>query len=157
MLKCCSIIIDLTEVRDMDSITKERRSANMAAIRSRDTKPELLVRKSLHGAGLRYRLNDRTLPGRPDIVFATRRIVVFVHGCFWHGCPRCIDGKRKVKSNSQYWAQKVHTNRQRDQRNKAQLIKTGWKVIEIWECEITNSAVISKLVNRVRSTPKTRR
>src|SRR5215469_15323761 len=122
----------------MDTISKQRRSANMAAIRSTETTPELVVRSALFRAGLRYRLHDKKLPGRPDIVFAARRLVVFVHGCFWHGCTKCVDGRRAVKSNTAYWSQKIKNNRERDERNRQKLLDLGWRVEEIWECEVVS-------------------
>jgi DNA mismatch endonuclease (patch repair protein) len=85
-----------------DSLSVRARSENMRRIRSKDTSPELRVRGYLHSAGLRYVLHKRALPGQPDLVFPSRRVCVFVRGCFWHGCPRCIDGTRAVKSNTAY-------------------------------------------------------
>lgn len=86
----------------MDTVSAQRRSEIMSKIRSRDTKPELAVRRYLHSTGLRYRIHRRDLPGRPDIVFPSRKLCVFVHGCFWRGCPNCVDGTRTVKSNGAY-------------------------------------------------------
>src|SRR4051812_8962128 len=106
----------------MDTISKPRRSANMAAIKAVNTTPEIKVRHALFAAGLRYRLHVNGLPGRPDIVLRRRQIAIFVHGCFWHGCARCIDGTRTVKSNRGYWLEKVRSNRERDARNKAALL-----------------------------------
>lgn len=100
-------------------------------------------------AGLRYRLHDKKLPGRPDIVFPSRRLVVFVHGCFWHGCPKCVDGQRRVKSNSTYWTKKIFENRERDQRNVRKLLDAQWKVEEIWECEAANDETVRHLIQRV--------
>lgn len=135
----------------MDTISKGRRSANMAAIRSTGTTPELIVRRALFREGLRYRLHDKQLPGRPDIVFPSRRVVVFVHGCFWHGCTACIDGQRAVKSNRIYWARKIRSNQERDERNRKQLLDLGWRVEEIWECEAAKERNLVKLVKRVRA------
>src|SRR5258708_2693578 len=122
----------------MDTISKSQRSANMAAIRSTGTVPELVVRSALFRAGLRYRLHDKRLPGRSDIVFPARRLVVFVHGCFWHGCTKCIDGQRAVKSNTAYWSKKINGNCERDERNRQRLLNLGWHVEEIWECEVAD-------------------
>jgi DNA mismatch endonuclease (patch repair protein) len=138
----------------MDTISKTRRSANMASIRSKDTKPELRVRRALHSAGFRYRLHAGKLPGRPDLVFKSRRTVVFVHGCFWHGCSKCVDGTRAVKSNSEYWKSKIAMNRERDERNRAKLVDDGWRVLEIWECQVDDAAEMSKLVASLRDSPK---
>jgi len=109
----------------VDTVSRERRSQIMSRIRGRDTVPELAVRRFLHAAGLRFRLHRFDLPGRPDIVLPSRRACVFVHGCFWHGCPKCVDGTRTVKSNTLYWRQKVETNRARDQRNQKRLEASG--------------------------------
>src|SRR6266478_1323172 len=119
----------------MDTVSAQRRSEIMSKIRSRDTKPELAVRRYLHSIGLRFRIHRRDLPGRPDIVFPSRKLCVFVHGCFWHGCPNCVDGTRTVKSNSAYWKNKVQVNQARDTRNVAALEKAGWRIAIIWECE----------------------
>ena len=122
-----------------DVHTPEQRSFNMSRIRGRDTKPELLVRRALHAAGLRYRLQGRTsqgktLPGKPDLVFAGARTVVFVHGCFWH-MHECQLGKPVPATNKDFWAEKRRGNRERDDRNRAALESDGWNVFEIWECE----------------------
>src|SRR5947209_19136927 len=129
----------------MDRISPARRSANMAAIRATNTSPEMKVRSALFRAGLRYRLHDKTLPGRPDIVFRPRRLAVFVHGCFWHGCEKCVDGTRTVKSNSSYWTKKVRSNRERDQRHRAELLAAGWQVEDIWECEARDEKRLENL------------
>jgi DNA mismatch endonuclease (patch repair protein) len=120
----------------MDKLTPQARSRNMRLIRSRDTSPELSVRRYLHGLGFRFRLHDPKLPGKPDLVFPSRRAAVFVHGCFWHGCQRCADGLRKVKSNASYWSPKIEGNKERDQRHMLALQNAGWHVFTIWECEV---------------------
>ena len=106
----------------------------MAAIRSKDTAPELAVRRYLHAAGLRYRLCPRELPGRPDLVFPSRRVCVFVHGCFWHAHD-CKTAHRP-KSNADYWGPKLKRNQARDKNNLKALTAIGWKPLVIWECEI---------------------
>ena len=119
----------------MDTLTPEQRSALMSRIRGVDTKPELVVRRALHAQGYRYRLHGRKLPGRPDLVFRKRRVVVFVHGCFWHrheGCPK----SRLPKSRADYWRAKFESNVERDQRNERVLADDGWRVFVAWECEI---------------------
>ncbi|WP_212786303.1 very short patch repair endonuclease [Ferrigenium kumadai] len=110
------------------------RSKNMRAIRSKNTKPELLVRKSLHAAGFRYRLHDKRLPGKPDIVLPKYRTVIFVHGCFWHG----HDCKffKLPQTRTKFWQEKIETNQARDREHIAQLIQLGWSVIVVWECEV---------------------
>lgn len=125
-------------VSDMDIVSKKRRSEIMAAIRGKDTMPELVVRRYLHRMGLRYLLHKNDLPGKPDIVFPTKRACVFVHGCFWHGCRRCVDGKRKVKSRTIFWDTKIRLNRERDKRNQRKLASLGWTSFIIWECEVNS-------------------
>ena len=114
-----------------DVHTKEVRSYNMSQIRSRNTKPELLVRKYLFAKGFRYRLHSKNLPGKPDIVLPKYKTVIFVHGCFWHGCKSC--NKKAPMHNSQYWILKIQRNIHRDEVNRQQLQTLGYKVIEIWE------------------------
>src|ERR1700760_23494 len=129
----------------MDKITPERRSANMARIRSVDTKPEMAVRRVAHKLGYRYRLHRRDLPGKPDLVFPSRKKIIFVHGCYWHG-HGCAVGGTGAKSNQTYWGPKISGNRARDRRHRATLRQYGWQVLVIWECETRNSA---RLVSRV--------
>lgn len=120
----------------MDKLTPERRSANMRAITSKDTKPELIVRRLAHALGYRFRLHSSNLPGKPDLVFASKRRVIFVHGCFWHQHPisKCLDARRP-KSNRGYWQSKLDRNIQRDARHSAALQADGWKILVIWDCE----------------------
>lgn len=106
----------------------------MAGIRGRDTRPELLLRKALHARGLRYRLHDRRLPGRPDMVFPKWRTVVFVHGCFWHG-HGCHLFKWPA-TRAEWWREKIGANRERDRRNAGELATLGWAVLTVWECEL---------------------
>jgi DNA mismatch endonuclease (patch repair protein) len=134
----------------MDKLSKERRSRNMAAIRSRHTKPEVIVRRFLFSHGIRYRLHDASLAGKPDIVLRRRRVAVFVHGCFWHGCSKCIDGQRRVKSNFAYWSAKVDANRARDRRHRRALMRDGWKCLTIWECEVAKLSKLETLLSKVR-------
>lgn len=127
-----------------DKLTKYRRSRNMAAIRSKDMKPEMIVRSAVYRLGYRHRLHVKGLPGKPDLVFRSRKKVIFVHGCFWHQHPKksCKDG-RAPKSNLGYWAGKLARNVARDARNLAVLKAMGWKVLVVWECETKHSAVIA--------------
>jgi DNA mismatch endonuclease (patch repair protein) len=118
----------------MDSITKSERSLLMSRIRSKDTLPELVVRSILHRCGYRFRLHRRDLPGRPDIVLPRHRKVILIHGCFWHGHTCRLASK--PKSNEAYWSLKIQTNRERDSRNLEALVSQGWRVFELWECEI---------------------
>ena len=111
------------------------RSNIMRAVRSSNTKPEIAVRKLVHGLGCRFRLHRADLPGRPDIVLPKRNAVIFVHGCFWHGHD-CKRGARQPKSNSEYWARKISGNVVRDHRVAQDLIEAGWTVHVVWECEL---------------------
>lgn len=132
-----------------DFLSKAKRSEVMSRIRGNDTQPELRVRRYLHAAGCRYRLHVSSLPGKPDLVFVRRRVCVFVHGCFWHGCPKCADGRRKPLSNRAYWLPKIRGNKQRDRRHMRSLKKAGWKVLVIWECEIDNAANLKRLLRMI--------
>ncbi len=117
-----------------DKLSPERRSVNMKAIRSKDTSPEMAVRRLVHGMGYRYRLHRKNLPGKPDLVFGPKRKVIFVHGCFWHQHSNCVDG-RKPKSNTGYWSEKLERNVRRDAENRTRLEADGWEVLVVWECE----------------------
>lgn len=128
------------------------RSAQMALVRSRDTQPEMRVRKALHAAGLRYRLHDRRLPGAPDLVFPSRRIAVFVHGCFWHRHPGCA-AARLPKSRQEFWEPKLAGNVERDKRQQGELEARGWTVLVIWECETRNPAALAQLARRIGDAP----
>lgn len=110
-------------------------SERMARIRGKDSKPELIVRRMLHGMGYRYRLHDRSLPGNPDIVLKRHRKVIFVHGCFWHRHD-CPDGRKLPKSKPEYWTPKLEGNRQRDRRSLSRLDEMAWSTLVIWECEL---------------------
>lgn len=116
-----------------ERLSPEQRSANMRAVRGKNTKPEMLVRRIAHRLGYRYRLHVRNLPGKPDLVFPARRKVIFVHGCFWHGhsCPR---GSRPA-SNAAFWREKLNRNVRRDAAQVAALLEAGWATLVIWECE----------------------
>jgi len=118
-----------------DVLTSEQRSYNMSRIRGRDTKPELRLRKALWAAGLRYRVRN-SLPGKPDIVFPSARLAVFVDGCFWHGCPEHLTWP---KSNADFWRRKIKRNIKRDREIDAELEKIGWKGRRYWEHEITDA------------------
>ncbi|MFM9865606.1 MAG: very short patch repair endonuclease [Micropepsaceae bacterium] len=132
-----------------DKLTKARRSRNMAAIRSKDMKPERIVRSLVHKLGYRFRLHRKDLPGKPDLVFPAKRKVIFVHGCFWHQHSKksCADA-RLPKSNTSYWHQKLAANVARDRKAQTQLRQTGWAVLTIWECE---TALLIDIERRVRT------
>lgn len=121
----------------MDRVSPEIRSRTMRAIRSKDMKPELAVRRLVHSMGYRYRLHRHSLPGRPDLVFPGRRKVIFVHGCFWHqhSDPDCKISRRP-KSNRAYWLPKLDRNVARDAENQAGLHELGWSSLVIWECHV---------------------
>jgi DNA mismatch endonuclease (patch repair protein) len=120
----------------VDKLTPERRSANMARIGSKNTKPELLVRQAAHAAGFRFRLHRKDLPGKPDLVFPRHRAVIFVHGCFWHMHPdsACKDA-RAPKSRLEYWGPKLARNQERDASTQKALQEAGWRTLTVWDCE----------------------
>ena len=120
----------------MDIWDKKKRSVVMAKIRSKDTKPEWIVRRYLYSRGYRYRKNVKGLPGTPDIVVSKYGIVIFIHGCFWHGHE--IDG-HIPHSNIDFWKKKIERNKQRDERNKETLKRLGWKVMTVWECQLKSA------------------
>lgn len=133
-----------------DVFTPEKRSAVMRRVKGRDTGPERLVRAALRAAGIGYRLGGQGLPGRPDLVMKGRRVVVFVHGCFWHGhdCPR---GARQPKANADYWRAKIERNRARDPVNAARLAGDGWAVVTVWECALKDAGFDGRLVAAVKA------
>lgn len=128
----------------MDVFDAEKRSAVMRAVKSKDTAPEMKVRRLLHRAGYRFRLHRADLPGKPDIVFPGRRAAIFVHGCFWHQHPGCRHADRP-SSNSPYWNKKLGRNVERDSAHVTALREQGWKVLTLWECEVRSLDVLSKL------------
>ena len=119
----------------MDSLTKEQRHRNMAAIHGKDTKPEILVRKFLFSRGFRYRLNHPRLPGHPDLVLRKYRTVIFVNGCFWHGHEN-RKYFRLPKTNIEFWQKKIERNKERDKKEQCQLAAMGWHCITVWECQL---------------------
>lgn len=121
----------------MSSHPSPSRSALMARVKQKNTKPELIVRRLLHSQGFRYRLHRRDLPGTPDLVFINKKKAIFVHGCFWHrheGCSRCTTPKTRTP----FWLEKFRANVERDRRKLAELSALGWSPLVIWECETTN-------------------
>ncbi|WP_421736257.1 very short patch repair endonuclease [Caulobacter sp.] len=124
-----------------DVYDKAKRSAVMARVRSRDTKPELLLRKTLTSLGARYRLQRKDLPGRPDLVMPGRKLAFFVHGCFWHGHD-CARGARVPKANRDYWLAKVARNKARDTASALALEAAGWRVETIWECQMKDAPAL---------------
>jgi DNA mismatch endonuclease (patch repair protein) len=118
-----------------DVHNKQTRSYNMSRIRSKDTKPELLVRKRLHAQGFRYKLHDKKLPGKPDIVLPKYKTVIFIHGCFWHGHENCKYFKMP-KTRTEWWQNKIGRNKLNDKKAITFLQKEGWKIITTWECTL---------------------
>jgi DNA mismatch endonuclease (patch repair protein) len=120
------------------------RSRTMSLIRGKNTKPEMAVRRLVHGMGYRYGLHAKDLAGKPDLVFRSRRKVIFVDGCFWHG-HRCKHGDRIPKTNSAYWTAKIARNRARDVKVRRQLKAAGWGVLTVWECQIRRPALAARI------------
>ena len=134
-----------------DVHSKETRSYNMSQIKSRNTKPELLVRKFLHAHGFRYKLHDKKLPGKPDIVLPKYKTLIFIHGCFWHGHSNC---KYFVvpKTRTEWWQNKINTNKANDTKALKALKKDGWKIIIVWECKLKSAKVektLSTLLKKI--------
>lgn len=127
----------------MDKLSAIRRSENMRKIRAKGTSPEMIVRKLVHGMGFRYRLHVATLPGKPDLVFSSRRKIIEVRGCFWHQHRGCIDS-HIPKSRIDYWRPKLTRNRRRDKTNERNLKVLGWQVLTLWECELGDVPVLRK-------------
>ena len=131
----------------VDSLSPEERSEIMARVRSKNSRPEMAIRKLVFALGYRYRLHAKTLPGCPDLVFRPRRRVIFVHGCFWHRHPGCALA-RIPKSRVNFWTTKLEGNHKRDQRNKRALAREGWKVLTIWECQLKNTVRLEARIRR---------
>lgn len=134
----------------MDNLSPYRRSENMRQIKSKGTKPELLIRRFVHAQGYRYRLHVPNLPGKPDLVFTKLHKVIFVHGCFWHLHKACREG-RIPESRRDYWEPKLLRNAERDCEHIAALRKLGWKPLVIWECEINAARGIERKLIRFLS------
>ena len=130
----------------MSTVSPVRRRT-MQAVKSKDTAPEMAVRRTAFAMGYRYRLHGENLPGKPDLVFASRRKVIFVHGCFWHGHD-CRRGARTPKTNRDYWQAKIARNAARDGASRAALAKAGWDVLTIWECETREPDVLQNTISR---------
>lgn len=125
----------------MDRVTTAQRRENMRRIKSKDSIPELIVRRLVHRLGYRYRLHDHTLPGRPDLVFPRRRKIIFLHGCFWHAHTRCKLAHTPA-THQEYWQPKLDRNKARDRAHLRALKELGWDVLIIWECELTNTVLL---------------
>ena len=131
----------------MDIFSKKARSKIMSAIKGKNTKPEILVRKSLHSLGHRFRLHKKDLPGKPDIILPKYKVAIFVHGCFWHQHKGCKSATIPT-SNVEYWSEKLKKNVERDRKNISSLRRQGYKIKVIWECETSN---IKRLKNKLRA------
>ncbi|PQZ77366.1 MULTISPECIES: very short patch repair endonuclease [unclassified Brevundimonas] len=127
----------------MDKLDPERRSANMARVRGKDTGPEMRVRRIAHRIGLRFRLHRKDLPGKPDLVFPKHRLVVFVHGCFWHRHPGCNRASTPA-TRPEFWQAKFEATVARDNRQQQVLEAAGWKVLVLWECGLKDEAVVER-------------
>lgn len=130
----------------MDTLTPSERSRRMARVKSKGTRPEMVVRRLLFSLGYRYRLHDRSLPGSPDIVFKRKKKAIFVHGCFWHRHDGCALA-RLPKSRLDFWIPKLEGNRERDARKLLQLKSLGWDAFVIWECELKDLNLLEKKLN----------
>lgn len=149
-------MFELTGVRSgmIDTLSAERRSLLMGRVRQHGTAVELLLRKALWSAGLRYRLQTaKRLPGRPDIVFVGPKVAVFVDGCFWHGCP--MHGT-KPKTNEEFWLNKIRRNRERDAEVDAKLVGSGWRVIRLWEHEVRGNVTscVRQISDALQAAPR---
>lgn len=131
-----------------DVMTPEQRSRCMAAVKGKDTKPEMIVRKYLFSRGMRFRVQVRKLPGTPDIVLPKYKTVIFVNGCFWHGHEGC-KYFRLPKSNIEFWKEKIERNIERDRESMQALLDLGWKIIRVWECELRNKANREETLNKI--------
>lgn len=135
----------------MDVISPEKRSKIMAANKSRDTKPELVIRRILHAQGFRFRLHRKDLPGCPDIVLPKHKTIVLVNGCFWHQHAGCKLAS-KPATHQEYWQIKLARNVERDSKNSAKLVALGWRVVVVWECELQNFSILTqRLLNCLSS------
>ncbi len=132
----------------MDHLTKEARSKNMRQIKSKDTSPELIVRKELFSKGLRYRIHNKKIPGKPDISISKYKVIIDVKGCFWHKHQDC-KYSTTPKSNTEYWSKKIRANVERDKKTKVLQEEMGYKVFEIWECEAKSGEIIDQKVTKI--------
>lgn len=133
-----------------DKVSKKVRSRNMSAIKGKNTKPEMIVRRFLHHKGYRFRLHRKDLPGKPDITLARYKTVIFVHGCFWHQHSNCNNAVMP-KTNVAFWQDKLNGNIVRDKKNTLLLQEKGWQVLTIWECEVTSESNMEKLTKKIRN------
>ncbi len=131
----------------VDTVDVETRSRIMGRVRGKGTAPEMMVRRFVFSLGYRYRLHDARLPGKPDLVFAGRKKIIFVHGCFWHRHEGCALA-RIPKSKTQFWLQKLTANKERDIRNLTALRELGWCVLVVWECELSDDQALRQRITK---------
>lgn len=138
----------------MDNLSKQQRTERMSLVRHKDTGPELTVRRLVHSLGYRYRLHGRKLPGRPDLVFRSRKAVIFVHGCFFHRHPDpACRLARLPKSRLDFWLPKLEGNRARDERNIHSLVDLGWRVLIVWECDLKHKVELERRITQFLGRP----
>ena len=130
----------------MDTLSPIQRSERMSRVRSKNTKPELTIRRLVYSLGYRYRLHSAHLPGRPDLVFTGRRKVIFVHGCFWHRHGARCHLTRLPKTKLEFWSPKFEQNRKRDEKNLRKLRNSGWEALVIWECQLINRSYLTERI-----------
>lgn len=144
--RACLLYRSTKNTPSMDKLDPLRRSENMRRIHSKDTNPELIVRKLVRSRGFTgYRLHRKDIPGKPDLAWISRKIAIYVHGCFWHG-HNCKEGIRRPKSRKDYWYSKIERNQQRDKTQQAMLESQGWRVLVIWECELQNCDTVAERI-----------
>ncbi|MBA3323288.1 MAG: DNA mismatch endonuclease Vsr [Pyrinomonadaceae bacterium] len=129
-----------------DTLSPQERSERMSRVRGKDTKPELRVRRLVHSMGYRYRLHSRRLPGQPDLVFARRKKVIFIHGCFWHRHDDACPLTRWPKSRLDFWVPKLERNKLRDIDNQKKLTELGWAYLVVWECQVKDEELLAKRI-----------
>ena len=132
-----------------DKVSREKRSEVMSLVKSKNTRPEIIVRKYLFSLGFRYRLHDKTIPGKPDIKLPKYNCVIFINGCFWHG-HNC-EKYQMPKTNRIFWYDKIEANKSRDERNVTKLKELGWKVVVVWECELRNKDLTATSLSLLRN------
>lgn len=129
----------------VDTLSPKERSERMSRIRGKDSTPEMKLRRLVHGLGFRYRLHSKALPGTPDLVFPAKHAVIFMHGCFWHRHEGCKLA-RLPKSRLDFWEEKLESNKRRDLCHHQQLFELGWRVLVVWECQLNDTANVSRIV-----------
>lgn len=132
----------------MDVFSREKRSDIMSRIGGKNTKPELIVRSLLHGMGYRFRLHKKDLPGKPDVCLPKYKTVVFVHGCYWHRHAKCKSGQRVPSTNTGFWEKKFNRTVERDKKHEKALKALGWKVLTVWECELSDSEAVGRRLGK---------